>query len=231
MSEHLTRTLVLSRWPHARAAFLAGSAAAGDAHSTSDLDVVVLLPEPGPVMRETVAGPVELFVNTETSWHAIVDAETALRRSPLLHMCATGVVVVDHDGLGARLQQEARRRWAEGPPPLADEEREDHRYGLTDLIDDLVDARDPDERLAVAARVLVATGELSLLQGREWLGTGKWLVKRWSAADAGSCRAVFAAFRALAATGDPAPLAAAAGHVLATAGGPAGVGYRRVRSE
>jgi hypothetical protein len=226
------RQVAAERYPGARAVFLAGSAARGDAAAGSDLDLLVVGPDGGPVLRETLAGPgepyahAELFVHTEASWRDFVERETALRRSPLLHMCAEGVLVVD-DGLGGRMQAEARRRWEAGPAPLSAAEREDLRYALTDLIDDLGSVADPGELLAVGARVLVAAGELALLSRRHWIGTGKWLVRRWARASPQECAVAVDGLRALAATGDPRQLVVAASAVLDAAGGRCADGYRR----
>lgn len=222
--------VVARRWPSAVAVILAGSAGAGRATPTSDRDVVVLLPPAGPVLRETLAGPplTELFVHTAESWQVFVTKETANRRSPLLHMCATGMLLRDAGGLGARLQREARHRWAAGPPPLGADESRDRRYVLTALIDDLAGGTDPEELLAVGTEVFAAAGELTLLRRRKWLGRGKWLVRRWTAADPEGCAAATAGLRRLAATGDPRELAAAAHRALTAAGGRVGAGYRRL---
>ncbi|WP_042386955.1 nucleotidyltransferase domain-containing protein, partial [Streptacidiphilus melanogenes] len=112
--------LVATRFPAARAAFLAGSVLTSRRTPTSDLDILVLVGAEGSRFRESLrhAGwPVELFVQSERDWHGFAASETAARRSPLLHMTAHGCLLVDADGLGARLQDEARQRLAAGPPP------------------------------------------------------------------------------------------------------------------
>jgi hypothetical protein len=125
------------------------------------------------------------------------------------------------------VQAEARRRWAAGPAPLTAAEREDLRYALTDLLDDLGSVADPAELLAVGARVLVAAGELALLSRHRWLGSGKWLVRRWVHVDRDECAAVVEGLRVLARGGGARPLACAADAVLVAAGGRCREGYRR----
>lgn len=64
----MARRLVTERFPDARAAWLGGSVARGQATLTSDLDVTVLLGRPPAPYREslTYAGwPVEIFAHTE----------------------------------------------------------------------------------------------------------------------------------------------------------------------
>lgn len=144
------RELVRDRFPAARAAFLAGSVLTDRRTPTSYLDIVVLLDGPPAPNREDLqyrGGPVELFVQTEAVWHSFADQETAKRNSPLLAMRSEGMLLVDTNGLGRFAPAEARERWAAGPPPLSDREREYQRYILTDLLDDLRGCADLAERV------------------------------------------------------------------------------------
>ncbi|MEU8616455.1 nucleotidyltransferase domain-containing protein [Streptomyces sp. NPDC048623] len=221
------RELLRDRFPAARAAFLAGSVLTHRRTPTSDLDIVVLLDGPPAPSREnlTYGGwPVELFVQTEADWHGFADRETAQRSSPLLAMCADGRLLVDADGLGASLQAEARRRWAAGPPPLSDGERDYLRYILTDLLDDLRGCPDPVERVHLVAHLLQRASELVLLTGGHWLGAGKWLSRRLSAA-APDLHRTLTDGAAQAITGDPGPFTTAVTEALGRAGGPLWDGY------
>ncbi|MCX4451112.1 nucleotidyltransferase domain-containing protein [Streptomyces sp. NPDC087866] len=221
------RALIRDRFPAARTVFLAGSVLTERRTPTSDLDIVVLLDGPPAPSRESLVyrgWPVELFLQTETVWHDFADRETAKRNSPLLAMCADGMLLVDADGLGASLQDEARRRWAAGPAPLSDRERDRARYALTDLLDDLRGCTDRAERLYLVAHMLQHASELVLLVGGHWLGRGKWLSRRLAAADPGVHRALSeAAPQAIA--GDSEAFAAVVTDVLERAGGPLWEGY------
>ncbi|MFF8612171.1 nucleotidyltransferase domain-containing protein [Streptomyces sp. NPDC015350] len=221
------RELVRDRFPAARAAFLAGSVLTDRRTPTSDLDIVVLLDGPPAPNRENLVyrgWPVELFVQTEAAWHGFADQETERRNSPLLAMCADGMLLVDTDGLGASLQDEARRRWAAGPPPLSDAERDRRRYTLTDLLDDLRGCADPAERAYLVAHMLQQASELVLSVGGHWLGGGKWLSRRLAAADPETHRAL-SATAAQAMSGDVDPFAAVVTEVLDRCGGPLWDGY------
>ncbi|GLZ36816.1 nucleotidyltransferase domain-containing protein [Actinokineospora sp. NBRC 105648] len=183
-ARELVLEVVEQRYPRALAAFLAGSHAAGTATRTSDIDLVVI--HAGPAHRDTIrhgSQLVEVFAHSRASLWEFVDRETELRRSPLLHMCATGVLVRDRDAVGAGIQAQAVRRFAAGPPPLSDHERDDARYAVTDLLDDLDGARDPGEAVFVSARLLVEVARLALARDRQWLGNGKWLWRRLHAHD------------------------------------------------
>ncbi|MFE4860486.1 nucleotidyltransferase domain-containing protein [Streptomyces sp. NPDC056670] len=224
--------LVNSRFPEARAAFLAGSVLTRRRTATSDLDIVVLLDGPPAPFRESLVHndwPVELFVQTEADWRSFAERETAARQSPLLAMCAEGLLLTDRDGLGATLQAESRRRLAAGPPPLSATECEDRRYALTDTLDDFRGCTDPLERTYLVAALLRGASELALLTGGHWLGAAKWLSRRLATADPDLHRRLTGAAASAIADrpGGSAEFAEAVHGVLQQAGGPIWSGYRR----
>ncbi|SEG92228.1 Nucleotidyltransferase domain-containing protein [Actinacidiphila yanglinensis] len=221
------RELVRDRFPAARAVFLAGSVLTGRRTPTSDLDIVVVMDGPPAPCRENLVyrgWPVELFVQTEAVWHGFADEETAKRNSPLLAMCADGMLLVDADGLGAALQDEARRRLAAGPAPFSDPERDYQRYILTDLLDDLRGCTDPAERTYLVAYTLQRASELVLLLGGHWLGAGKWLSRRLADA-APEVHHALSEAAAEAIAGDTKRFAEVVTGVLDLAGGPLWDGY------
>ncbi|MDO0935160.1 nucleotidyltransferase domain-containing protein [Streptomyces sp. DG2A-72] len=175
------RAVAEEHHPDARAAFLGGSVMTGRRTAMSDLDIVVLLhgaPAPCRASFRHDDWPVELFVHTEATWHTYVEREVRKRRSPLLWMCADGLLLFDTDGVGARLAAEAQRLAAAGPPTVPAEEIEDRRYAITDLLDDLSGSADQGERLFIATELARRTGELALAIGGSWGGGGKWLARR-----------------------------------------------------
>jgi hypothetical protein len=139
----------------------------------SDLDIVVLLHgSPAPYRASLRSGewPVEMFVHTEATWHAYVEREVRKRRSPLLWMCADGLLLFDIDGVGAQLAAEARKLTAAGPPAVSAEEIDNRRYAITDLLDDLAGSADQGERLFIATELVRRTSELALDIGGSWGG-------------------------------------------------------------
>ncbi|WP_406731291.1 nucleotidyltransferase domain-containing protein [Streptomyces sp. NBC_01794] len=215
--------------PDARAAFLGGSVVTGRRTAMSDLDIVVLLNgAPAPYRASIRHGdwPVELFVHTETTWHAYVEREVRKRRSPLLWMCADGLLLFDTDGVGARVAAEARKLTAAGPPSVSAEEIDDRRYAITDLLDDLSGSTNQGERLFIATELARRTGELALAIGGSWNGGGKWLARRLDTTAPGLSTRLHQAVRELL-EGQVEPLIGVVDEVLGQAGGRLWVGYRR----
>ena len=81
------------------------------------------------------------------------------------------------DGAAEGPEQECRAYLAAGPTPPTPAELAAARYALTDLLDDLADAPDPELRTASAVSVWQAAAELRLLVAGGWWGSGKWLVR------------------------------------------------------
>ncbi|WP_154697246.1 nucleotidyltransferase domain-containing protein [Lentzea guizhouensis] len=219
--------LLDEHFPLARAAFLGGSAAAGDYTANSDLDIIVIIDGLPGAYRETFVHrgwPVELFCHTVESFLDFVARDTKERRPPLLYMCAEGLMMLDADGTGARLRAEARALIDAGPPIPTVTEMEDRRYAVTDMLEDLVSARDEDELLFVAAKLLTGAGELALVVRNRWLGHGKWLLRRLREANEGE---IIDSYRSLVRGEDPKWFAQCVHRVLASAGGRLEAGYRR----
>lgn len=230
--DHLAtaQELVAERFPHAVAALLGGSSARGTATPSSDLDVVVVLPGPPAPYRETVhlrGRTVEFFVHTVDSVWSFVHAEITARRSPLLHLCGASVLVVDHDGVGTDVRAEARRLIAAGPPALTSQERDDRRYRITGLVDDLLDARIDAEITFIGAALLVAAAELVILEHGGWLGVGKWLARRLHQASPQTADELVVTHRRLPTKAGAQGFAEAVLRACAPSGGPLAEGYRR----
>jgi hypothetical protein len=225
----LSREILDARFPDAVGGLVAGSTARGDDTPSSDLDLIVLLSGRPAPMRSTERAQgrlVEFFVHTEESFVAFIDRERHLRRSPLLHMCAHGLIICDHDGRLARLQDLARDRWATGPAGLTDDELEDRRYRLTALLDDLADETNPADRAALAAAVFTDVADLALVSRGRWSGAGRWLTRRLREIDTDLSENLVAGLQA-AVQGDVSALKNCGDAELERIGGPLDSGYER----
>ncbi|MGR4880702.1 hypothetical protein ACIPUC_15025 [Streptomyces sp. LARHCF249] len=131
------------------------------------------------------------------------------------------------DGEAGRARALAEADLCEGPPALEPETVDTKRYGLTDALDDLADAGDPIERLAVAGYVVNAAADLLCDHHHAWIGGGKWLPRRLLEADPQRGAALLAGHHHLCGSGEPAALISAASKVLDLVGGPLREGYRR----
>lgn len=218
------RALVAERFPAARAAFLGPGVLSDRRTATSDLDVVVILDGPPAPFRESFRWrdwPAEVFGHDAgkiSDWFA---RDTSRRRPTLARMCADGASLVDADGTGAAIRDQARAVLTAGPPPLETAELDHRRYALTDLLDDLAGSKDAGETVLICCNIVVQSAELALLNSGNWLGTGKWLLRELRAFDRPLADDLIAAHD------EPASLAQLADRVLASVGGQLWAGYRQ----
>ena len=231
------RTLVAERFPDAAAAWVAGSVVAGEATRTSDLDITVLLDDLDAPYRESTeydGWPVELFVHTRASIDHFVAKDLDRRRPTMARLVSSGLLLVDRDGAGAATTEACAAVVAAGPAPLGGDERDRMRYALTDLLDDLADAADPQQRVAVAVTTWQLAAELLLAASGHWWGTGKWLVRelrRYDEAHGTSYTLRLHAGLTAAVDGDPVLLTVVVEEILDASGGRLWTGYRATAAD
>ena len=100
------------------------------------------------------------------------------------------------------------------------------RYHVTDRIGDLRDPRPAEELPALGVQLYDPISELILRGAGQWAGNGKWIPRRLRALDPELADAFLAAFDALYAQRDPAPLIALAERALEPHGGWLFEGYK-----
>lgn len=220
--------VVQERFPECRVAFLSNSVLGSRRTSTSDLDIVVVIDGPPAPYRETIKAHgwiVELFVHSRESLQVFYDFDAQSRTSTLARMCADGYILRDTWEEASYLQLEARAVIDAGPAPLTDEERLQHRYRLTDLLDDLRGSANPVEIIFIAGQLMEMAGELALASERRWTGAGKWLARHLDEAPGDLGNQLASALRSLVATGDKSPMINVVDAVLEMAGGPITEGF------
>jgi len=217
-----TATLfVKQHYPACTAAFLAGSVVAGATTASSDLDIVVIVPDEQPRWMTLIAfnWPIEVFVLTPETYRDAFARNVQHRRPLLLTLCAGGVVLVNRSDLAQQVREEAARLLVEGPPPLTEGEIAEYRHELTWMRDDFADAVDLDEARMMAPDLAVTATRVYLAYHRHWLGLGKWLLRELRAADADQARMFTQALTAIYCKSDKAPLLAFADEMLDLVGG------------
>jgi len=220
--------VIEERFPNCRDAFLSSSVLTSRRTPTSDLDIVVILNGPPAPYRETIRSDgwtVELFVHSRESLLFFYDFDAKSRTCTLARMCADGYVLRSLKDEADEIQGEAQKIIDDGPAALTDEEREQRRYRLTDLLDDLRGTSDSAEMVFIASQMLNMAGELALLSERRWTGAGKWLARHLAAAPDQFANRLADAFRMLIATDDKQPMIEVVSAILDLAGGPLTEGF------
>jgi hypothetical protein len=137
------------------------------------------------------------------------------------------VILVSEKGAAERIQEDARALLQRGPAPLTEEQIEDWRYSLTDLLDDFTGSERLDEGMFIADALAREAIDLLLLMNRQWLGSGKWVMRALTRFDPYTAHRASAALQAYYRTEDKEPLQRFALEVLQQAGGRLFEGYYR----
>jgi hypothetical protein len=222
--------LIETRYPECDAAFIAGSIIRGEGTSTSDIDLVVITSRPEAPYRESLLAegwPVEAFIHSEESVRRYFQMDAKDRRPIMPMMCAEGIILRDRDGAGGRIKAEAQALLDAGPAPLTPEERDNYRYFLTDLLDDLEGCDRPDELLYIAPELAAKAAEFLLAFNGRWISRGKWIPRSLGRFDPVLAVRLTAALQAVYRAGERDQLVAFADAVLAPAGGRLFAGYMR----
>lgn len=203
-------------YPGAPIAFLGGSTSVGQHTSTSDLDVFVVVDDAAEVAYvETTRHRgwlVEAFVYSRTGAEPWLRRGRERRRPVLDSIIGRGVPLTDNDETRDWAQR-SRDVLAAGPADADSAELERRRYALSGLVDDLDGSRDRQEDFLITSSVFIEAAELALVVQRQWLGTGKWLIRNLRATDDHGLLAWVDGER------DPTALAGIARSVLDAAGG------------
>jgi hypothetical protein len=148
----------------------------------------------------------------------------------MLDMVAGARLVGPDRQVGAGWRAEARSWVRKGPGPLESERLERLRYHLSDRLADLRDPRTPEELIALGVSLYDPLAELLLRGAGQWTASGKWIPRRLFVLDPHLAQTFSAAFSALFAERDIAPITALAESAMAPFGGVLFEGYEARRS-
>jgi predicted nucleotidyltransferase len=169
--------ILANRYPEADSAFVAGSLVRGEGSATSDIDLVVLYAALPQAYRESFLFediPVEAFVHDPETLSWFLEQDRKDGRPALISMLVEGALIGRRQEAGLDFKDQARKMFAEGPPPLSADALLRLRYSITDKLDDLEADRSASERIAIGAALYPLLVELALRGSNRWNGSGKW---------------------------------------------------------
>ena len=226
--EEVARQLYAERFSNARCLLLAGSFVRGQATPTSDLDLVVLydrLPHASRASFEHAGYPVEVFRHDPDTLRAFQLQDIESGRPSMTQMVREGVPIPGTSAWIEAIKREADAQFRRGPAPLTAVQIDGRRYGISDLLDDLVGASDSHQRVAIGAALYEQLSDFHFRAQGRWSAAGKWIPRAMAAEARG--REYLAAFDALFVEDDPQPLLRWTHELLAPHGGPLFAGYEQ----
>lgn len=210
---------------------LAGSVVRGEATDYSDLDLVVVFDRLENAKRrsfEFEGWPVEAFLHDPSTLEFFfleVDRPTGV--PSLLTMITEGLEIPDKTQLGLQIKDLASRLLEEGPIPWGQTERENSRYAITNMIEDVRDPRNLEEFRIVVSDLYSAVADHFLRSRNQWSAKGKSIPRRLMSLDPQFHSRLAEAFEAAFTENDVEPLIHLCEHVLEPDGGFLFEGYVR----
>lgn len=163
-----------------------GTVLRGAPDPASDLDFAVLheVPWRQRVQRRFNGVPAEIFVNSPRRLARTFAEEVASGRPVMLHMIATGRIVLDPTGTMSSIQETARKTLAEGPAS-SEESLTIARYAIATAFEDAEDIchRDPERAAAGLIVTMLDAARLRFRMANMWIPREKLLLSGLDAAD------------------------------------------------
>lgn len=173
------KLLVANNFPKCSLAVLSGSSGRNENNEHSDLDIVILDDTAEYAYRKTLKTYnwiVEYFVLTSSSYRDIFNEGIQAANPSLQRMLDEGRII-KCDECGARIIEEARSDLSYGPMLWSSDEIDEHRYLITDLLEDIKGGGPSAELWFTVNRLTVALCEFHLRVNRQWIAEGKHLFR------------------------------------------------------
>lgn len=225
------KDLFETRYQGADAVLVAGSVVRGEASAYSDLDLVVIFQRVHSAYRESFmhkGWPVEAFIHDlETLRYFFYRVDRPEGTATLCEMVKEGLEVPAPTNLTKQAKELATEVLREGPPALPEDEIEDRRYMISEMVDDLREPRGRNELNSSGARLFGDLGDFYCRSRQGWTGQGKGLLKRIKAQNPALARRYAEAFDQLFKNGESGLVVLLAEEILAPFGGLLFDSYRR----
>ena len=203
--------------------FLAGSIIRGEGTPFSDLDLVVVFDELPVAYRESFyfqSFPIEAFVHDpETLNYFLHEVDRPSGIPSLAQMILEGIEIPGPNDLSRSLKQLATSVMQLGPPELSEEDVRKLRYDITNLADDIRQARSKDELVAAGAELYEALANYYLRTNKLWSARGKSIPRILGQANADLCLHYTASFDEMFAHGRPEAVVTLVEEILTPGGG------------
>lgn len=165
------------KYKDATVVYWAGSVTTGNFTSKSDLDLVVIFDHIPNAYREAFAyegWKIDAFIHDiETLRYFFEEVDRKSGMPVLPQMIVSGVLITPPSPLSEDIKRLASKMIEKGPPLWGREEIERARFFITDLLDDVVFARNRTEQVASAAKLYEVLATFYFRAQNQWQAEGK----------------------------------------------------------
>lgn len=151
------KKLIHEKYPDTLVGFVGGSFNRNEQTLTSDIDLVLIFKNIEQAWRESIiynGWPIEIFGHDEETLKYFfyeVDGKEGIPSLP--HMVSEGPAITLDDDLANRIRKTATKFIGEGPTKLTEEEINNFRYSISDLLDDLKSPKNQFEGMIISGKL------------------------------------------------------------------------------
>jgi len=159
-------------FPDASTLMLAGSVVRGDATAYSELDLVVVFERVESAQRQSFifeGWPLEAFIHdpqTLEFFFREIDRPSGVPSLP--NMVSEGIELLRETKFGSLMKDLASRVLAEGPIIWSQQDRENSRYAISDMVEDIREPRNRAELRIVVSNLYSAIADHFLRSQSQW---------------------------------------------------------------
>lgn len=222
--------LIKERYVNAKAVFWAGSVAANQGASTSDLDLVIVYERVPNAYREafTYDGwPIDAFIHDlETLRYFCGRLEASDGKPALINMILHGQEILTQNSVSIEAKVIAAEALANGPDAWNQAQIDKERFLITDILDDIKSPKNKEEQIISAVHLFEPLLQFYFRAATKWTASGKSLMRLFKQENPELAEEWTAAFEILIQTGDASSIENAVTKILEPYGGYLWDGFR-----
>lgn len=198
--------LIKERYVEAKAVFWAGSVAANQGTSASDLDLVIVFEEVAHAYRETFiydGWPIDAFIHDlDTLRYFCGKLEASDGKPALINMILTGQEILAQNSVSMEAKVIAADALANGPDAWNQAQIDKERFLITDILDDIKSPKNKEGQIISAVHLFEPLIQFYFRTQKKWAASGKSLMRLLKAENPDLAEEWTTAFENLIHTGD-----------------------------
>jgi aminoglycoside 6'-N-acetyltransferase len=222
--------LIKERYVEAKAVFWAGSVAANQGTSASDLDLVIVYERVPNAYREAFVydgWPIDAFIHDlDTLRYLCGKLEASDGKPALINMILQGQEILAQNSVSIEAKSIAADALANGPDAWNQAQIDKERFLITDILDDIKSPKNKEEQIISAVHLFEPLLQFYFRAARKWAASGKSLIRLLKQENPELAEEWTTAFESLVKTGDASGIESAVTKILALHGGYLWDGFR-----
>lgn len=222
--------LIKERYPDAKAIFWAGSVAANQGTSASDLDLVIAYESLPHAYREAFiydGWPIDAFIHDlDTLRYFCGKLEASDGKPAFINMILQGQEILEQNSVSIEAKSIAADALANGPDSWTQAQIDKERFLITDIMDDIKSPKNKEEQIISAVHLFEPLLQFYFRTQKKWTASGKSLIRLFKQENPELAEEWVSAFESLVKTGDSTAVETVVTKILEPYGGYLWDGFR-----